>query len=124
MLIRNALQTPDGTVLVSRYRHDYCTHKDANGKTYMVDGGLDYVRRSANGDEIDMCVTIDAPHEIVREAMVWGTYGIDGQGPLRYVTLSEMSTDHIQAVLDGPHRIFPQYRTAMENELGYRNEAV
>ena len=41
-IIRNAIQTQDGTVLQSFSGHDYKTHVDANGKTYMVDGGLEY----------------------------------------------------------------------------------
>ncbi len=40
-LIRSCLETPDGTILQSRSRHDYRQHLDANGKTYMLDGGLD-----------------------------------------------------------------------------------
>ncbi len=59
-LIYNALRTPDGTVLTSRHRHDYVTHIDKNGKEYMIDGGLDYVRSSANGDEEYLTVTIGA----------------------------------------------------------------
>jgi hypothetical protein len=122
MLIRNALQTPDGTVLRSHHRHDYRTHTDANGKTYMVDGGLDYVRRTIHGDEIDLCVTLDDPHEVVREALIWGTYGPNGDQPLRYVTLTEMSTDHIEAVLANVPNVVYQYRVAMKNELEYRSE--
>jgi len=38
-LIANALRTPDGTVLESKSRHDYKEYIDANGKTYMIDGG-------------------------------------------------------------------------------------
>ena len=63
-LIKNAWQTPDGMILESTHRHDYKTHTDANGKTYMVDGGLEYVRRSTNGDEVDLCLYDDAPHII------------------------------------------------------------
>ena len=45
------MRTPDGTILESKHRHDYVTHLDANGKEYMLDGGLAYVRSSAYGDE-------------------------------------------------------------------------
>ena len=49
-LVYNALQTPDGTIITSRNRHDYEEYIDANGKSYMIDGGLDYVRCSAHGE--------------------------------------------------------------------------
>ena len=50
-ILSNRMRTPDGTILESKHRHDYVTHLDANGREYMLDGGLDYVRGSANGDE-------------------------------------------------------------------------
>ncbi len=50
-ILRSRMRTPDGTILESKHRHDYVTHLDANGNEYMLDGGLAYVRSSANGDE-------------------------------------------------------------------------
>ena len=121
-LISNALRTPDGTILRSRHRHDYVTHTDANGKTYMLDGGLSYVRCSANGDEEHLTVTLEDPHELVREECVWGTYGVDGDQPLTYKKLCDMTTDHIEAVLKNVSAINPAIKTAMQNELEYRND--
>ena len=40
-IILNRIQTPDGTVLTSYYRHDYKSYQDKNGETYIVDGGND-----------------------------------------------------------------------------------
>ena len=98
-LIRNAIQTPDGTVLESFSRHDYKDYTDANGKTYMVDGGLDYVRRSAHGDEIDLCLYDDESHEVQRNIVKWGSYGVNGDQPLMFKSVAAMDTAHIEAVL-------------------------
>jgi len=119
-IIRNALRTPDGTVIRSRHRHDYVTHTDANGKEYMVDGGIDYIRRSANGDEEDMVVTTEDSFEEVRQACDWGTYGINGDQPLSYIKLCDMETAHIEAVLQNVPRINPAIKASMEHELEYR----
>ena len=98
-IILNSLKTPDGTVLISRHRHDYRTYTDANGKTYMVDGGLDYLRRSAHADYTDLSLYNNEPHDIQRKTIVWGTYGINKDQPLQYKTVAEMDTDHIETVL-------------------------
>lgn len=122
LLIRNAICTPDGTVLESRNRHDYREHVDANGKTYMIDGGLDYVRCSVHEDQVWAGCYLEDGHGAVREALTWGTYGKNGDEPYRLVTLSEMSNAHIQACLDTQTRMYPQIRTAMQTELQYRKE--
>ena len=98
-LIRNALQTPDGTIIESTHRHDCVTYTDANGKGYMVDGGLAYLRRSANGDEIDMSLYNDQPHEVQRDVLTWGTYGINGDQPFQYKSIANMDTGHLEAVV-------------------------
>jgi hypothetical protein len=119
-LIYNAIRTPDGTVLESVHTHDYREHVDANGKTYMIDGGTDYIRRSANGDEVGLAVYLEEGHEKVREVLKWGTRGKDGKQPLRYVVLKDMDTDHIQACLDTQLQMGTKHRAAMVNELTYR----
>ena len=123
-LIANALRTPDGTVLESKSRHDYKEYVDANGKTYMIDGGLDYHRRSANGDEENMCMYDDEPHETQVQVLTWGTYGINGDQPLQYKTIAEMDTAHIEAVLQTVKHIRPMIKTIMQNELKFRQQHV
>ena len=118
-LIANALRTPDGTVLESKSRHDYKEYVDANGKTYMIDGGLDYHRRSANGDEENMCMYDDEPHETQVQVLTWGTYGINGDQPLQYKTIAEMETGHLESVI-GLGGVSPVRRDCMKEELRRR----
>ena len=121
-LVRQAIQTPDGTILESRHRHDYVTHKDAvTGETYMVDGGLEYTRGIVNKVPAkDMSVCLEDGIEAVREAVQWGTRGKSGNEPYRLVTLSEMSNNHIQACIDTQPTMHPHYREAFLMELSYR----
>ena len=120
-LIRNAIQTPDGTILESKHRHDYRSYTDANGKTYMVDGGLEYLRRSIHDDQIDMSLYDDESHEVQRKITKWGTYGIRGDQPLSYISVGAMETAHLEAVLRecNPATVI---KNCMEKELELRNE--
>ena len=118
-LIRNALQTPDGTIIESTHRHDYVTYTDANGKEYMVDGGLEYLRRTIHDDQIDLSEYDDAPHERQRELLTWGTYGPKGDQPLQYKTIAEMDTGHLEAVV-GMRNLCPVRRKCMQVELESR----
>lgn len=118
-LIRNAIRTPDGTVLESTHRHDYKTHTDANGKEYMVDGGRDYVRRSAHGDEVDLCLHDDEPHAVQRHIIKWGGRGINGDQPVTFKSVADMDTDHIDAVLTNCMAA-PVIRNCMVKELTER----
>ncbi len=120
-LVKNCIETPDGTILYSRHRLDHQTHLDENGKTYFTDGGLDYVRCSAHGDEIHHCVWDDEPFDKVREAIEWGTYGKDGTNPLSYKRLCDMSTEHIEAVLENVPTISEAYKRAFRLELEFRS---
>ena len=122
-ILSNRMCTPDGTVLHSAHRHDYVTHTDANGKEYMLDGGCNYVRCSANGDEEMLTVTSDDSHEVIREAVTWGTYGKNGDQPLKYVAIADMDTAHLQACLNTQKSTMrPALYKVMQDELEYRNE--
>ncbi len=121
-LLRNAMRTPDGTLLESNDRHDYRTHVDKNGEKYMVDGGLDYVRRTINKEPAeDLSLTEDDPHDILRDIPIWGTYGINGDQPRWRISVAEMDKGHLEAVIKIPG-IYPQIRKLMKDELTYRGE--
>ena len=121
-ILSNKMRTPDGTMLESEHRHDYVTHLDANGNKYMLDGGLDYVRCSANGDEEMLTVYDDDPHEDIRGVVKWGTYGKNGDETLVHVRIADMSTQHLQACLDTVKTMRPALRYVMQKELEYRDE--
>ena len=120
-LIRNAIQTPDGTILESRHRHDYKTHKDENGETYMIDGGLDYIRTTINKTPPKSLAVYDSdPHELKRGACLWGTRGINGDQPLRYISVADMDTSHLEAVILTQQHLLPQFKQVMLDELHSR----
>jgi hypothetical protein len=119
-ILRNSIRTPDGTVLISTNRHDYVTHVDANGETYMVDGGLDYQRGSLNKEKPEyLHLTSDSPHELLRTEVTWGTRGPDGTQELTYVPIANMSSNHLQAVLDNCN-VYPQIAKVMQDEINRR----
>ena len=101
-IVSNRIRTPDGTILESMHRHDYRTYVDANGKEYMVDGGLDYLRRNVHDDAPyeELSVYDDALHVEIRNVFKWGTRGKDGKQPLTYVPLKDLTTEHIEAILE------------------------
>jgi hypothetical protein len=78
-IVFNSIKTPDGTVLISRHQHDYVTYLDANGETYMVDGGTGYLKCSVNNVPFEELSTYSgAPHDEIRQGFYWGTQGKDG----------------------------------------------
>jgi len=121
-ILRNAIQTPDGTILESKTRHDYKEYEDANGWVYMVDGGLDYSRRmiNRNAPETDLSLTEDDSHDDLRKFVTWGTYGKTGDQPLSYIAIAAMEAEHLEAALDTQKYMAPQMRDLMKAELEHR----
>ena len=122
--LANRIRTPDGTILESMHRHDYVTYIDANGKEYMVDGGLDYLRRNIHDDApyTELSVLSTDEHSVIRESFKWGTYGIDGKQKLKYVVLKDMSWDHIEAILETQTQLREHVRQVFVDELDYRGK--
>jgi hypothetical protein len=119
-LLVSAIITPDGTRLESEHRHDYKSHVDNNGETYMIDGGTDYIRRSVNKIPCrDAFIYSDDSHVTIRENFKWGTYGKDGEGPFERKTLSTLEDAHIQAILELSY-LKPHIKHVFENELIFR----
>lgn len=144
-IILNRIETPDGTILVSHFTHDYRTYTDKNGLEYMVDGGREYLRRSVHKTELvfikkiwiwlkglfgfkyvdplaytEMSVYDDDSFEVIRESLSWGTYGRDGKQPLKFKKLSDMSDTHIEAIIETQYQMGTNLKKFMELELEYR----
>jgi hypothetical protein len=119
----NQWKTPDGTILRSRHRHDAQFHTDnVTGVTYMIDGGSAYTRISGNPEDLIWCgCYVEDPIEVIRECFEWGSYGVNGDQPKRYVLLKNMSEDHIKAVLKTQRHIFgTPIEDVFKMELTYR----
>ena len=99
MILYNAIRTPDGTIIQSKYVHDYVAHEDANGKYYAVNGGLEYLLRIGTMDYEELSLTDKDDFNKVREVVTWGTRGKDGKQPLEYKKIKDLETEHIYAIL-------------------------
>lgn len=125
-MIANRIQTPDGTILWSRYRHDYVAYEDANGEQYMLDGGPDIlcwrssVNKSAPAKSLQ--VFSDAPFEEIRQVMLRGTKDKDGDEI--WIPLCKMNDLHLIGALDYNENmgIHSKYNQFIEKEIEYRKE--
>lgn len=121
MILRNAIKTPDGTILESTHVHDFKIYQDKiTGKEYGVDGGLAYLRTI--GDMAD-CTNLSIEsddHKTIRTHLKWGTYGKSGKNPLKFVPLSELSNNHIKAII-ATQTLSKEVLSALNDELAYRN---
>jgi len=104
-IIYNAIQTPDGTIISSDHRHDYVTHEDKNGKTYAVDGGQDYLRRTGDiSDCKDLSMYLEPWssefHERARKVVKRGGRGKNGDQPITWVPICEMNDNWVLATIE------------------------
>lgn len=120
--ICNKWKCKDGTILVSRHRHDYVTHVDSNGESYFLDGGLSYFRHSGNMEP--MIVYNTDPHDKIRENFEWTSYGVNGDEDAKINLLKDLSYDHICAIIRTQTRLAPHIKKIFQDELTYRSKKM
>ena len=127
-LIYNAIRTPDGTIIESKHRHDYVDHLDKNGNVYMVDGGLDYLKRSVVEEfpYEELSVYDDGKHETRRKYLKWGinyTKDMVRLPKTIFKPIKDLDTDHIKAIIDGGYvNNDSKYKKMFEDELKFRKD--
>lgn len=124
IILYNAIKTPDGTILESKNRHDFVSHVDKNGETYINDGGKDYFHRSINIIPYeDLSVYDDDSHENRAKYLEWGSnYDKDMNRLPKTVfkPIKDLDTDHIQAILEGNWCKSELYKRTFNEELKRR----
>lgn len=126
-LLANRWQTPDGTILWSKHRHEFAYHRDENGGLYFVDGGNAYIRKSINvkNPMKDLCIYSNGTFELEREWVTWGRNYDKNMKRLpetEWIPIKDLDTDHIYNILklDIPDN----YRRLMEEEITYREQQI
>jgi len=123
-LLVSSIQTPDGTILHSKHKHDYALHKDKNGETYFLDGGTTIIRTSLNKNKAkDLSVYDTDKIEKIRESFSWGSKGKSGFENIDYIKLKDMTNTHIHAVLDTQLMISDELRSVFQRELEFRKKS-
>lgn len=101
-VIQNAVFVPGTGYLRSVHHHDYITF-EAQGDSFMIDGGNEYLRRNFISDIdlgfVDYALTTDSTLDEIYNKLLWGTYGKSGKGPLKWLPICELETNHLYAIL-------------------------
>lgn len=124
-ILLNSIQTPDGTILISRHVHDYVSYTDKNGQHYSVDGGSCYIRRGFDvKDYKELSIFDDGSHITRRETINWGVSYDKKMKRLpqtQWKKIMDLETDHIKSIIEGGFVANNSFlKEVFENELKYR----
>lgn len=127
MIVVNSIITPDGTRLISKHRHDFVIHKDNNGKTYGVDGGLDYLKRIEETGYKDASIyfdNIDTHFEEIRKYFFRGNRGKNFDQELKFIPLKDISDDWLNNIIIyiNETNCGKKYLDLYEKEVKYRKD--
>ena len=121
-LVANVWETPDGTILWSRFGHDCVMYKDANGEEYMVDGGNEYERITVNKEHPmkSLCVYNTDPWDLQRQFILRGTF--DKQGNRIFVPMAKLSNKHLSNIIKDDIEYYDRKSTVWTREMNYRRK--
>lgn len=124
IILYNAIQCPDGTIIESTYRHDWVQHIQEDGREYFVDGGLDYQRIGCSDKKfINLLVTTESEHAKIREVFKWTSNYDANMNPIAPVKrkLKDLTDDHVKALVIWTEEGYPEYvHKIMKDELEWR----
>jgi len=123
ILLVNRWRCPDGTILQSNHIHDYVSHVCRKTKEYcFVDGGIAYTRTGGPVD--NMCVYSTDSHSHIRKHFLWGSYGKNGDEPLKRIPLMDLEDEHIEAILQTQKQL-PSFIVKLFNdEIQFRKGSL
>ena len=76
-------------------------HVQCSCGTIYIDGGVsDYGWRGGGEYNENISVYSDQPYHKLRHYILRGTRGKDGNEPLKYITLAQMSNEHLNRTLE------------------------
>lgn len=88
-----------GDIITSHHRHDFVTCKCS---AVSVDGGREYLRRLmtvGRSDYAELSIMSSASFEEIRKVLYRGSLGKNGDQPLTWVALSEISDNYLDNLI-------------------------
>ena len=103
----------------SLFRHDF--KMCSCGKTFVDGGVLGYYARIGGDNFKDTSVCCNKNDiACIREHVTWGTYGKSGKEKLKRVLIKDLTSEHIEAILETQLGLSEVLKSIFEMELEYR----
>ena len=117
MIIKNSIKCLNcKDEIISRSNHDYV---ECSCGSVSVDGGQCYLKRSGKYEETS--VTTHSSIEEIREAFMWGSYGKNGDEPLKLIKLKDLEDSHLLAIIKSQKRLGQEIISLFVKELQFRS---
>ena len=103
----------------SLFRHDF--KMCSCGKTFVDGGVLGYYARIGGDNFKDTSVCCNRDNiACIREYVTWGTYGKSGREKLKRVLIKDLTSEHIEAILETQLGLSEVLKSIFNMELEYR----